>query len=183
MMLEKGVMKLLDEEISDENLKKHMLAVSAIMKSLARKFGQDEEVWMLTGLLHDIDYERVGGDMGRHGLLSAEMLEGRLPEECLHAVRAHNKSVGVGAESLLDKSLQAADAVSGLIVAAALVMPNKKLFEVRLKTLKKKFKDKSFARKVDRDQIKACEEIGLGFEEFLETSLKSLQGISDKLEL
>ena len=182
-MLKKEAVKLLDKEVSDEKLKKHMVAVSAVMRGLARKLGQDEVLWMHTGLLHDIDYERIGGDMSRHGLLSAEMLEGRLPEECLHAVRAHNKRVGVEAESLLDKSLLAADAVSGLIVAAALVMPSKRLSEVRVKTLKKKFKDKSFARKVDRDRIKACEEIGLGFGEFLEIALKSLQGVSEQLGL
>lgn len=178
-----GAMKLLDENVSNENLKKHMIAVSAIMRGLATKFGEDEEMWALTGLLHDIDYERVGGDMRKHGLVSAEMLEGRLPEECLHAIRAHNERTGVKAESLLDKSLLSADAISGLIVAAALVMPNKRLSEVRVKTLKKKFRDKSFARNIDRSKIKVCEEAGLGFEEFLETALKSLQKVSDKLGL
>ena len=176
-------MDFLNENISNENLKKHMMAVSAIMQGLARKFGEDEEIWMLTGLLHDIDYERVGGDMERHGLVSAEMLEGRLLEECLHAIKAHNESVGVKAEGLLDKSLIAADAVSGLIVAAALVMPNKRLSEVRVSTLKKKFKDKSFARNVDRNRIRVCEEIGLDFEEFLGIALESLRGVSAQLGL
>lgn len=183
MTPKKGNMDFLNEHISNENLKKHMIAVSAIMQGLARKFGEDEETWMLTGLLHDVDYERVGGDMERHGLVSAEMLEGRLPEECLHAIKAHNESVGVKAESLLDKSLIAADAVSGLIVAAALVMPNKRLSEVKVSTLKKKFKDKSFARNVDRNRIRVCEEIGLGFEEFLGIALESLQGVSAQLGL
>jgi len=167
----------------NENLKKHMIAVSVIMKGFARKFGENEETWMLTGLLHDIDYERVGGDMGKHGLVSAEMLENRLPSNCLHAIKAHNDGIGVKAKSLLDKSLIAADAVSGLIVAAALVMPNKKLSEVKVSTLKKKFNDKSFARNVDRNRVKVHEEIGLGFEEFLEIALKSLQGVSAQLGL
>lgn len=183
MTSKKEPMDFLNENISNENLKKHMIAVSAIMQGLARKFGEDEEIWMLTGLLHDIDYERVGGNMERHGLVSAEMLEGRLPEECLHAIKAHNEAIGVKAESLLDKSLIAADAVSGLIVAAALVMPNKSLSEVKVSTLKKKFNDKSFARNVDRNRIKLHEEIGLGFEEFLEIALKSLQRVSAQLGL
>jgi len=183
MIPKKGNMDFLNENVSNENLKKHMIAVSAIMRGLARKFGEDEETWGLTGLLHDIDYEKVGGDMERHGLVSAEMLEGRLPENCLHAIKAHNERVGIKAESLLDKSLIAADAVSGLVVATALVMPNKSLSEVKISTLKKKFKDKSFARNVDRNRIGAYEEIGLGFEEFLSIALKSLQGVSDQLGL
>lgn len=183
MTLKKEPMDFLNENISNENLKKHMIAVSAIMRGLARRFGEDEETWMVTGLLHDVDYERVGGDMERHGLVSAEMLEGRLPENCLHAIKAHNERTGVKAESLLDKSLIAADAVSGLIVAAALVMPNKSLSEVRVSTLKKKFKDRSFARNLDRNRIRVCEEIDLGFEDFLEIALESLKGVSDQLGL
>jgi len=183
MVSRKEALRLLDEGISNNNLKKHMIVVSAIMQGLARKFGEDEEVWALTGLLHDIDYERVEGNMDKHGLVSAEMLMNVFPEEFLHAIRAHNARTGVKAESLLDKALLSADAVSGLIVAAALVMPNKKLSEVRVETLKTKFKDKSFARGVDRGQIEACGEMGLKFEEFLEIALKALQGVSDQLGL
>jgi len=183
MMSRKEALRLLDENISNNNLKKHMIAVSAIMQGLARKFGEDEEVWALAGLLHDIDYERVEGNMDKHGLVSAEMLKDVFPEDFLHAIRAHNARTGVKAESLLDKVLLSADAVSGLIVAAALVMPNKRLSEVRVETLKTKFKDKSFARGVDRGQIEACGEMGLKFEEFLEIALKALQGVSDQLGL
>lgn len=183
MISRKEALRLLDENISNSNLKKHMVAVSAIIQSLARKFGEDEEGWALTGLLHDIDYERVGGNMDKHGLASAEMLKDVFPEEFLHAIRAHNARTDVKAENLLDKALLSADAVSGLIVAAALVMPNKRLSEVRVETLKTKFKDKSFARGVDRGQIGACEEMGLKFEEFLEIALKALQGVSDQLGL
>ena len=174
---------LVEEKISNINTRKHMMAVSAIMEDLADRLGGDRELWSLTGLLHDIDYEAVGGDMKRHGLVSAEMLEGLLPEESLHAIRAHNTMTGVEVESLLDKALIIADAVSGLIVASALVMPHKKLSEVKVSTLKKKFKDKSFARSVDRDKIMMCKEVGMELEEFLELSLRSLQRISDKLGL
>jgi len=183
MMPKKKPTELLNENISNENLKKHMIAVSAIMQGLAKKFGENEEAWMLTGLLHDIDYEKVGGDMKRHGSVSAEMLQEMLPEGCLHAIKAHNESTGIKAESLLDKSLIAADAVSGLIVAAALVMPNKRLSEVMVETLKNKMKDKSFARNVDRNRIRVCEETGLELEEFFEMALRSMQGISNLLGL
>jgi len=183
MAPKKAFMIFLDENISNQNLKKHMVAVSAIMQGLARRLGEDEETWELTGLLHDIDYEKVDGNMDRHGLVSAEMLEGKLPENCLRAIKAHNERTGVNAENMLDKALIAADAVSGLIVAAALVMPNRRLSEVKVSTLKKKSKDKSFARNVERNRINICEEIGLDFEEFLEIALESLQGISDQLGL
>ncbi|NIN53746.1 MAG: hypothetical protein GTN80_11845 [Nitrososphaeria archaeon] len=105
--------------------------------------------------------------MDRHGSVSAEILKGMLSDECLHAIKAHNKRTGMVAETLMDKALITADAVSGLIVAAALVMPNRKLSEVRLKTLKNKFKDRSFARNVDRKKIMLCKEIGFDFEDFL----------------
>ncbi len=183
MASKRDFMVFLDENISNENLKKHMVAVSAIMQGLARRLGEDKETWELTGLLHDIDYEKVDGNMDRHGLVSAEMLKGKLPENCLRAIRAHNERTGVNAENMLDKALIAADAVSGLIVAAALVMPNRRLSEVKVSTLKKKFKDKSFARNVDRNRVKVCEDIGLDFEEFLEITLKSLQPVSAQLGL
>ncbi len=183
MMSMEAARRLLKENISNRNVRKHMIAVSAIMKGLAESFDQEEEPWMLTGLLHDIDYEGEGSNMSRHGLASAEILEGKLPKDCLHAIKAHNEETGIKADGLLDKALIAADAVSGLIVAAALVMPNKKLSEVRVETLMKKFKDNSFARSVDRNRIMVCEEIGLKFEEFLEISLRSLQAVSRELEL
>ncbi len=169
--------------VSDENLRKHMVAVSAIMKGLARRLGGDEGAWALTGLLHDVDYERLGGDMDQHGLVSAEMLEGVLPEECLHAIRAHNPMTGAEATSLLDRALLCADAVSGLIVAAALVMPGRRLSEVKVGTLKRRMKDRSFARGVSRDRIRACSEIGLSLEEFLEIALEAMKEVHGQLGL
>ncbi len=183
MLSREDSLKLLEENIKNEALKKHMLAVSAIMKGLGRRFHQKEELWEFVGLLHDIDYEKVEGDMEVHGKVSAEMLEGEVPEDCLHAIRAHNELTGAKPETLIDKSLIIADAISGLIVAVALVMPNKKLSEVKVKSIKKKFKDKSFARNVDRNRIMMCEEIGLEYGEFLDIALKSLQEISDDLGL
>ena len=167
--------------IKNENLKKHMVAVAAIMEKLAEKLGKDKQIWRFVGLLHDIDYEKV--DMQEHGIKSAEMLEGKLPEYALHAIKAHNEMTGVKAENKLDYALRACDAASGLIVAAALVMPNKKLEEVKLSTLKNKFKDKSFARRVDRNRIMECEKLGIQLDDFLLLSLEAMKGIADKLGL
>lgn len=176
-------LELLDRSVSNRNLRKHAVAVSAIMGALARRLGGDEEAWALTGLLHDVDYERLGGDMDRHGLASAEMLEGTLPEECLHAIRAHNPMTGVRAESLLDRCLLSADAASGLVVAAALVMPSRRLSDVRVQTLRNKMRDRSFARGVSREQIGACSEVGLELDEFLDIALEAMKTVHDQLGL
>ncbi len=183
MISRREALELIRSHISNEKLVKHMLAVEAIMRALARELGEDEELWGLTGLLHDLDYEEVQDDFARHGLRSAELLEGLLPEEALHAIRAHNDRTGVKPETKLDLALRAADALSGLIVATALVMPNKRLAEVRLKSLKKKFKAKDFARGADRERIRLCEQLGLSLERFLELGLEALKSIADELGL
>lgn len=183
MLSKDKALKILSENISEENLRKHMIAVGAIMRELAKKFGEDELIWEVTGLLHDIDYEKTKENFDEHGLLSAKMLEGKLPEESLHAIMAHNERTGVEAKSKMDKSLLSADAISGLVVAASLVMPNKKVSEVKVKTLKEKFKDKSFARKIDRNRIKKCKEIGLDMEEFFDLSLRALLDVAGEIGL
>ena len=180
MISDEEAMEML-EQVDMENLRKHMLAVGAIMEKLAERFGEDKEMWKLTGWLHDIDYKK--SDMNEHGLISAKMLEGKLPEEALHAIKAHNELTGVKAESLMDKALIAADAVSGLVVATALIMPGKKLEEVKISSLINKFKDKSFARRVERGRIMVCNEIGMPLEEFLGISLEAMKGISEELGL
>jgi len=180
MISEEEAVEMLGQ-IEMENLRKHMLAVGAIMEKLAEKFGEDRKLWKFTGWLHDIDYKK--SDINEHGLISAKMLEGKLPEEALHAIKAHNELTGVRAESLMDKALIAADAASGLVVATALVMPGKRLDEVKTSSLINKFKDKSFARRVDRGRIEMCGEIGMTLEEFLELSLEAMNGISDELGL
>lgn len=169
--------------VKNERLVKHMIAVSAIMRGLAQHLGGDPDLWELVGLLHDIDYEEVGGDMKRHGLLSAEMVSDVLPEEALHAIRAHNELTGVEAKSPMDIALIAADALSGLIVATALMMPDKKVATVKIRSLKRKFKDKSFARGVDRSRIRRCEELGLTLEEFFDLGLKAMREVSEELGL
>ncbi len=176
-------LKMIDKYVRNDKLRKHMIAVEAIMRALARRLNEDEELWGLVGLLHDLDYEIVGKDMSKHGLISAKLLEGKLPDNALNAIRAHNELTGFKDDSKLAIALKAADQVSGLIIATALVMPNKKLAEVKVKSLKKKFKQKDFARNVKRDKIMLCERLGLSLNEFLQLSLEALQEISEELGL
>jgi putative nucleotidyltransferase with HDIG domain len=176
---------LMEQEVETDALRKHMLAVSAIMEALATKLavedGEERAKWALVGLLHDLDYERTKDDFEHHGLITVEMLNGKLPKDCLVAIKAHNKMTGFEPESVMAKALVAADAVSGLIVPTALMMPSGKLADVRVKSLKNKYKDKSFARTVSRENILICEELGIDRSEFFTLALEALQAISDEL--
>ena len=152
------------------------------MRALARRFHQDEELWGLAGLLHDLDYDETAKDMARHGYKTVEMLQDSdLPQEVLHAILAHPGHVE--RESLMDKALYCADPVTGLIVAAALIHPAKKLEPLDVKFLMNRFKEKHFARGANRDQIQACQELGLSLEEFLGLALEAMKGISRELGL
>lgn len=174
----------LKKHVHNENLLKHMLSVEAVMKGLADHLGEDRGIWGLTGLLHDIDYEQTKDDFKQHSLIGAELLAGLgFPAEVIQAVKVHNYTHGLPRESNLDKALYVADPVSGLVVAGALVRPDKKLASVEVGYLMKKFGEKAFARGADRNQIRTCSELGLELEEFLNISLKAMQEISDELGL
>ncbi len=174
--------------LRNERMVKHCLAVEAIMRALARRLGEDEGLWGLVGLLHDIDYEAVGKDLSRHGLMGAnEILKGKLPQHALEAIAGHNELTGVKpstpeAEKLLH-ALRAADHMSGLIIATALVMPSRRLADVKPKSVKKKFKSKDFARGVSRDRIMEIERLGLTLSEFISLSLEALKAIAPELGL
>jgi putative nucleotidyltransferase with HDIG domain len=184
MLTREEALTLVKKHIVKRNILYHMLAVEAIMRSLARHFGEDEEKWGLIGLIHDIDYEETDAAPEKHSLIAAEILKGMLPEELLKAIKAHNfKHTGVKPENRMEKALIASDAISGLLVACALVMPSKKLAEVKVETVAKKFKDKDFARGADRERILVCEEIGIPREEFFEISLKGLKEIAHEIGL
>lgn len=176
--------KLVKHYVSDDRYVKHMIAVEAVMRGLARYLGEDESLWGLTGLLHDIDYTMVKEDLDRHGLESSRILEGILPEEALEAIKAHNyEHTGIAPDSKLSKALIAADAISGLIVAVALVMPSRKLDEVKVSSVMSKFRSKDFARGVDRSRILFCEKLGLKLEEFIGISLQSMKNVARELGL
>jgi putative nucleotidyltransferase with HDIG domain len=175
---------LVNKHVSKKNVIYHMLAVEAIMRSTARHFGENEEIWGLVGLLHDIDYEKTEQTPEKHGLVTEEILKGLASEDVLRAIKTHNvKYLGVTPESRMEKALIAADAVSGLLVACALVMPSKKLADVKVETVAKKFKDKDFARGAERDRITVCEEIGIPKERFFEISLSGLNTIAAQIGL
>ena len=176
--------ELVKSNIKSRNMFRHMLAVEAIMRALAEHLGEDEELWGLTGLVHDIDYEKTADNFREHGVLAQEILRGKAPRKALRAILAHNyENTGVKPETRLDKALIAADAISGLIVACALVMPSKSVRDVKLRTVERKFKDKDFARGADRKRIILCEEIGIPRKEFFEIALKALQKVGRDLGL
>lgn len=184
MIDEQSAEKMVKDKIDTDNLRKHMYAVEAIMKRLAEELDKDPEKWSRVGLLHDIDYEETKDNHEEHALKSAQMLQGELPEDALRAIKAHNhQHTEVKPDSDLANALIASDAVSGLIVATALVMPNSKIEEVRVESVLKKFDDSSFAKNIDRDRIMYCEELGLDKKRFIEISLDALKGINDKLGL
>ncbi|HIQ49943.1 MAG TPA: HDIG domain-containing protein [Nanoarchaeota archaeon] len=183
MLSKEQAIELLKMHVKNDKLIKHCLAVAKIMQSLAHELKENEELWYLTGILHDLDYEKTKENMKEHGIKSAEILVGKLPEQALLAIKAHNEMTGYKPESKLALALRASDAVSGLIIATALVMPDKKLASIKVESLKNKFKQKDFARNVRRDNILLCEKLGISLEKFLEISLNALKEISSELGL
>jgi len=170
--------------VENENLVRHMLATEAIMRALAKRLGEDEEEWGLTGLLHDIDVELTEGDMRSHGKLGADLArELEASEAMTHAILCHNPTHGIPQETKLDKALFCADPLTGLITAAAMVRPDKKLAGLEAKSILKRFKEKSFAAGANREQIALCSEIGLEVGEFTELGLVAMQGIASELGL
>ncbi len=154
------------------------------MGDIAEFLKQDVKLWKLVGLLHDLDFEYTKGNPEEHSQITAELLEGLIPEDGINAIKSHNYiySKYIPSKSI-DKSLISSDAVSGLIIATALVMPSKKLNDVKIDTLKRKFNDKTFAKGCDRKRMKLCLDIGIDINKFLEISLNSLKNISEKLDL
>ena len=139
MMHREDGFKLLKKYLKNENLIKHSLAVETILREMAKYLREDEELWALTGLLHDLDYEYTKENPEKHAKMSADILKDLLPEESVNAIKAHNYQHTMQIpQTYLDKALIASDAVSGLIIAAALVMPSKKLADVKPSTLQKK---------------------------------------------
>jgi len=175
---------LLKQYTRNENLIKHSLAVEAAMQDYAKKLGEDPEKWGVTGLLHDFDYEKHPS-LGEHPAKGAEILRKKgYPEEMIHAILSHGEHTGVARESLLDKALYAIDELTGLIVAVALVRPSKHIGDVSVKSVMKKWKDKAFARGVDRENIeKGAKDFGVGLKDHISHVLESMKRISAELGL
>ena len=175
---------LLCEYTQSESLRKHMLAVEACMRAYARKFGEDENKWGITGLLHDFDYEKYPTP-AEHPFVGNKILEERgYPEDVRRAILSHADYSGVKRESRMEKTLYACDEVSGFITASALVKPNKSLAEVEAKSVRKKMKDKAFARSVNRDDIiNGAADLGVDLEEHIAFCIEAMKGIAGELGL
>jgi putative nucleotidyltransferase with HDIG domain len=177
---------LMYEWVESESLRRHMLAVEAAMRAYARHYGEDEELWGITGLLHDMDYERFPDmDDTENGHPRTELRlfrEAGYPPELIHAVEAHATFLGVPRESQLDKALLACDELTGLILACAYVRPDRDLRSVKLKSVKKKWKDKAFTAAIDRQEnLEFIEELGEPFDEHVQRVLSAMQGIAEEL--
>ena len=166
---------LLAENHVQAGLLQHSIASEAVMRALAREFGEDEELWGLTGLLHDLDYPLTHEDPAKHGLVGAERIGDRLPDEALHAIRAHNgEMTGCAPQTRFDFALRCGETITGLISAAALMRPTG--YEgMEVKSIKKKMKDKAFAASVCRDNIRQCEQAGLPLDAFLALSIAAMR--------
>ena len=177
--------ELLKNHVSNHNLIKHSLAVKAIMEGLAEHFGEDEEKWGTAGLLHDIDYEKTKDNPREHSLVGAKILEELgFDKEICEAVKAHNEAHGIAPETLMAKSLYVCDPLTGLIVAATLVLPSKKLVDLTSENILNRFGEKAFARGVNREIIKKCEQyLNMPLEEFISVGLKAMQKIYNELGL
>jgi len=175
---------LLCEYTLSENLRKHMLAVEACMRAYARKFGGDEQTWGITGLLHDFDYEKYPTPQ-EHPFVGNKVLGERgYPEEVRRAILSHADYSGVKRETPMEKALFACDELAGFITATALVKPGKSLAEVDAKSVRKKMKDKAFARSVSRDDIvNGAAELGVDLDQHITFCIEAMRGIAGTLGL
>ncbi|ATY85705.1 HAD family hydrolase [Kyrpidia spormannii] len=176
--------ELLNEYTKNPNLIKHALAVEAAMRAYARKYGEDEEKWGIVGLLHDFDYDRWPSPED-HPTRGAEILRQRgYPEDVIHAILSHADYLGVPRDHLMDKCLYACDELSGFITAVALVRPTKSIYDVDVRAVKKKLKDKAFAKGVNREDVRrGAEELGVDLDEHIGFVIEALKGAARELGL
>ncbi len=184
-MTRDDALELLSSHVKADNLKKHCLATEAIMRELAIKLDEDSELWGNIGLLHDLDFEDTREHPEVHGRKTVEGLAPYgLPQEALDAVLRHNaEALGLKRETVLDHALTCAETITGLIVAAALVHPDKKIKSLNPASVRKRMKSKDFARSVNRDHVALCERINIPLMDFIELSIRAMASISDELGL
>lgn len=182
MISRENALKLLYQHIQNANMIRHCLASEAVMRSIALKLNENQEEWGLAGLLHDIDVEITNADPYKHGPFAAGMLDGLLSPEAIDAIVMHNE-VATGKErtTVFQHALAAGETITGLIMATAMVYPDKKLASVKTKSITKRMKEKAFAASVKRENILECELIGIPIEVFAEMALTAMQEISDEL--
>ncbi len=183
--------ELFNRNITDAIIKLHMIETEEIMRALAKHFNENEEEWGIIGLLHDIDWEITKENPSQHCIKAVEILKtAGATEYLINSIISHaytNELIpeykDKTRETKLEYCLAAAETLTGLIIAATLVQPDKKLASVKIESLKKKFKQKAFAANCDRDIIIECEKAGINIDDFLAIGLKALQNISSKLGL
>jgi len=175
---------VVNEFIQNQNLTRHMLAVEAAMRFYARKFGEDEELWGVTGLLHDFDWE-IHPTLDNHPQAGEPLLRERgVPEEIIRAILSHADHTGVERESRMEKALFACDEITGLIIAVALVRPSRSLMDLKVKSVKKKWKDKAFAAGANRDEIaQGADEFGIELWEHVGNVIEAMQEVAPDLGL
>jgi putative nucleotidyltransferase with HDIG domain len=184
MTREQGL-QLLNEHITNQNLVRHNVAVGFIMKALAEKFGENQDDWELAGMLHDLDWEKTKDDFHSHTKLSKEILEKTdLGAHIINAIYVHNWIHEIKPVTLIEKALYCVEELSGIITAAALVQPDKKLASVTTESVLKKFKQKSFAAGVNREIILLCKEyINMELPELVEISLSAMKAHASEIGL
>jgi putative nucleotidyltransferase with HDIG domain len=176
-------LELMHEHVRSESLRRHMYSVEAACRAYARRFGEDEELFGLAGLVHDFDYERWPDE---HPVRGVEMLRERgYPDALLHAVQAHYATrTGVQPETLLDRTLCACDEITGMITAAALVRPSRSVMDLEARSVLKKMKDKQFAAGVDRDEVRhAADALGVDLAEHVDFVIGAMRGVAPQLGL
>ena len=175
---------LLWDHVRTDYTRRHSLATEAVMRALARRLGQDEDLWGITGLVHDLDYEDVGGDPQRHGVHAARLLESLgCPREMRDAIIAHNGDVlQVPCRTLLDFALSAGESITGMVFAMALVLPSKSLADVQARSIRKRLREPRFAATVSRERIAQHAGLGLSEEEFVEIAVEAMKSVAEVLE-
>jgi putative nucleotidyltransferase with HDIG domain len=177
--------QLLQTYVKNERMLNHCYATEAVMMALAQKLGRNEEQWAMAGLLHDLDIELTNADLKVHGKETERILrEKGVDEEIIDTIVMHNETLtGKKRTSEFQHALAAGETITGMIVATALVYPDKKLESVKPKSVTKRMKEKAFAASVNRDIIMECELIGVPLEEFVQLSLEAMKGIATQLGL
>jgi uncharacterized protein len=184
-MTRQEALELLGQYVKNERMINHCLASEAVMRALARRLGRDEEAWGLAGLLHDLDVELCNADLAVHGLEAERILKERgLDPGIVDAIKMHNETLtGMKRTSDFQHALAAGETVTGLIIATAMVYPDRKIASVKGKSVVKRMKEKAFAASVSRENILECEQIGIPLAEFVELALGAMNEISDRLGL
>jgi hypothetical protein len=182
--------QLLDTNIKDPIIKMHCRESEVVLRALARHFGEDEELWGIAGLLHDIDFDKTKNDIKNHGVLCKQILkDAGVSDDLINVIISHVYGTDCGdyagkmRETRFEHALAAGETVTGLIYAYGLMRPDKKLANAEVSSIKKKFKDKAFAAKVNRDVIRECEKIDLTLDQFFQITLDGVKGIASEIGL